>query len=95
MFCNLIGVWKFLNRDKPDVHDSQTLSRRGWRVRLHSGIVEPHNASILPPVLFCVNWVKVVMYVRITTPIYVERGQKTLQTYMVLCTNICENFKVP
>ena len=21
-FCNLIGVWKFLNRDKPDVHDS-------------------------------------------------------------------------
>ena len=21
-FCNLIGVWKFLNGDTPDVHDS-------------------------------------------------------------------------
>ena len=22
VYCNLIGAWKFLNRDKPDVHDS-------------------------------------------------------------------------
>ena len=21
-YCNLIGAWKFLNGDKPDVHDS-------------------------------------------------------------------------
>ena len=37
-FCNLIGVWKFLNRDKPDEHDSPDLSlflsRRGWCARL-------------------------------------------------------------
>ena len=25
-YCNLIGAWKFLNGDKPDVHYSQTLS---------------------------------------------------------------------
>ena len=39
VYCNLIGVWKFLNGDTLDVHNSPDplslfLSRRGWCARL-------------------------------------------------------------